>query len=170
MLILLIDIDVVESNVVKSEVINGVFFDFTPGVLYIDGVYPDLTMLYIDGLFPDLTLCTLLVNGVLSDMTLLYVDVDWMNEDVWKKVIIDDLIVVVNSVWSSILCVVVGVNEIELQDTNRSFTCTLQHKLSLVQLSVEHDIRTGDGREQSIVIDFVQWHSQLLSHIQYWSC
>ena len=36
------------------------------------------------------------IDNLFSDLTLLYlVDVDWMNEDVWKIVVIDDLIEVI---------------------------------------------------------------------------
>ena len=135
MLILLIDIDIVDSvddNVVNFGVIDGVFFD--------------LILLYLDVVFSDLTL-----------------DVDWVNEEVWKRVIIDGWVdVVVDSTWSSVLCVVVVV---ELQNTIGEITCTLQHKLWFLQLFTEHDIRSGDGREQYIVTDVVQLHWHVLSHI-----
>ena len=36
------------------------------------------------------------IDNLFSDLTLLYlVDVDWINEDVWKIVVIDDLIEVI---------------------------------------------------------------------------
>ena len=36
------------------------------------------------------------IDSLFSDLTLLYlVGVDWMNEDVWKKLVIDDLIEVI---------------------------------------------------------------------------
>ena len=69
------------------------------------------------------------IGNLFSDLTLLYlVGVDWMNEDVWKNIVIDDLIeviiwgttddVVVNSTRTSDLYVaIVWVIEVEIQFT-----------------------------------------------------
>ena len=68
------------------------------------------------------------IDGLFSDLTLLYLDgVDWVNEDVWKKVVIDDLIVVVVlgttddvvtlTRFSDLYVGIVWVNEVELQFT-----------------------------------------------------
>ena len=67
------------------------------------------------------------IDNLFSDLILLYlVGVDWMNEDVWKNIVIDDLIeviiwgttddVVVNSTRTSDLYVaIVWVIEVEIQ-------------------------------------------------------
>ena len=69
------------------------------------------------------------IDNLFSDLILLYlVGVDWMNEDVWKNIVIDDLIeviiwgttddVVVNSTRTSDLYVaIVWVIEVEIQFT-----------------------------------------------------
>ena len=46
-----------------------------------------------------------------------------------------------------------------------AITCTLQHKQFLLQLSVKHDIRSSDSKEQYTVIDVVRLHWQLLEYI-----
>ena len=125
-----------------------------------------------------------LLDDFFSDLTLLYVDdVVWVNEDVWKKVVIDVLIEVislgttddvVHSTRSSVLHVsIVWVNEVELQITiweDELIICISQHVPFLLQILSKHCVRYGDGREQYIVIgDDIQLHSQLLAHIQDWS-
>ena len=69
------------------------------------------------------------IDNLFSDLTLLYlVSVDWMNEDVWKNIVIDNFIeviilgttdnVVVNSARTSDLYVgIVWVIEVEIQFT-----------------------------------------------------
>ena len=65
------------------------------------------------------------IDNLFSDLTLLYlVGVDWMNEDVWKKLVIDDLIeviilgttddvVVTLTRFSDLYVAIVWVNEVE---------------------------------------------------------
>ena len=65
------------------------------------------------------------IDNLFSDLTLLYlVGVDWMNEDVWKKLVLDDLIeviilgttddvVVTLTRFSDLYVAIVWVNEVE---------------------------------------------------------